>query len=353
MSFNDLGKLHAKALSELISEDHNVLAQLQELDLHFAQQGQNEGEEDEEQASLMWMVWVLAQLQQWRLRSLKLRLRRLLWVPPIVQLTHLSVTFTCAVCCSMQWLSLLTNLETVLLHMGDPLSAPRGLQVMDLRKCTQLRSACFRDVHCAEVHVPRQCAIHLELSRADLTAGCDWSGALASVQSLCWGLKGHAPKQLHLPVAMVQACNLRWLDLHCEQVGAAGAPLNVGAALSSVVKLRIRCSALHLRLPDKSALEELVIHAEDMNVRCGDVLAFTEQLRAFHIVCTSATGDFLVHMRTAMVVRGKRITSEECPIRLPWAQVKHIMYSSGECEFGCPCGCCSECLFRAGLMPSD
>lgn len=112
-----------KALANVIRGGQSVPRRMRKLTVVFKEvdeevlDEENEDEEDEEDNNVtaMRLGWVLGQLHT--LHYLKLRVSKLLWVPPLSQLRHLSLSFGNGMSASLgAELCLLTNLQTVLLY---------------------------------------------------------------------------------------------------------------------------------------------------------------------------------------------------------------------------------------------
>lgn len=339
VSFSGIRAAQATALANVICNGGAGPVRVQQINLTFAH---NEDRE-QEKASLMWLASLLLQLP--RLRYLDMHVHRLIWVPPLLQIRHLSLTFASAVSSSLQWLSLLANLQTLLLRMRHPQAESTCMGTLDLQSLVQLHSACLCDVRCKELHIAPRCNIHLELRNVDQFALSSWSSTLAFVRSMAWGSFGHLPVGIQPPPSLLHACNLSRLDLHCAITGSASAPLTLGDVLPAIKKLRIKSSAVHLCLPARSVLEELVIFADEINLSCEDVGAVLEHLRAFHFVYRSARGPFLIDLSMAILAQGKAVNTKGCP----WERTE-LRHRVADCDFRCPCGCCGECLRRLVLV---
>ena len=335
-----------KALANVIRGGQSVPRRMRKMTVVFKEvdeevlDEENEDEEDEEDNNVtaMRLGWVLGQLHT--LHYLKLRVSKLLWVPPLLQLRHLSLSFGNGMSASLgAELCLLTNLQTVLLYK---LYTPDEdwMETLDLRPLTQLRSASLCDVFCNNLHLPPDCRLHLDLTEL---SGSAWSGALASVQSLKWGAFRYAEMSSLPPFCLAQACNLHWLYLFCEQIGSEDEKsMILERELLKITDLYISSASVHLQLPTRSALKELVIDTRDLTLSCDDIGAFLDGTESFSIQYMFTRGHFLIDLCLAMAARSMAFS-----LSTPFSKRTLLQYNrSGvhDTALKCPCGCCDECL---------
>ena len=185
-----------KAISDLIRGSHSVPSRLRALTLDFKEVDEevllddDSVKEEDGNVTTMRLGWVLGQLQTLHyLITQYAAVNKLLWMPPLSQLRHLSLSFYIGISASLgKELCLLTHLQTLLLYGLYP-PYEEWIEMLDLRPQTQLRSACLCDVFC------KICKCHLS---AKFT---------------------YARMSSRPPLSLVQACDLHWLHIIIEQIG--------------------------------------------------------------------------------------------------------------------------------------
>lgn len=344
MHFNDMPEKHARALAHAVSSGSSMPMQLQGMRVKIRK---------DPQACQVWLAWVLAQMPKVRFLSLCiLRKEGLSWVPPLLQLRHLNLEFgLCTEVCMAQVL-LLTNLQTLAL---SETCHDNHIDVLDLRLLPKLQCASL-DISCKKLWVGQQCRLHLDMEDGDHIIDGDWSDALASLTSVYW-LEQKRNVVVQLLSILAEASNLCYVSLTCDNAGSPRALLTPEGTLLSLTRLYISAKLIFLHLPAGLVLEQLVLASEhELYISCKKIETFLNGISAFSITYKNAQGSFLLDTCTAMAARGKTIMvcTDNCMQRLQKCRRTRVEYKPSGVhimdEFECPCGCCDDCLMRAGLV---
>ncbi len=209
---------HARTLEDIVCQSHRVPPHVRVVTITVR--------ELEMQKCLI--TRVLPQMQS--MQNLRLRVERLWFVPQLLQLSPLGlsfaeINFASNLDGSLEKLALLTNLQTLSLAAMRPTFRDH-IALLDLRPLVFLQRVCLGDIRLGEVRVRQQCRVHIHLNLS-----CH-VGKLDAMHSVTWLQQCSAvigPSQL--PAFLTRPSILCWLDLQIDTFGSHKRPIRLEGQL--------------------------------------------------------------------------------------------------------------------------